>query len=52
MTRRAIAVLVTLALIAAAAAACGRYGPPRRPARASSAPAPATVPVTDPAVPR
>jgi hypothetical protein len=43
-----------LLLAAALAFACGRYGPPQRAQKPepASAPASATVPLTDPAVPR
>jgi hypothetical protein len=45
MTGLALALAVTLVALA-----CGRYGPPQRPERPQ--PEPASVPLTDPAVPR
>jgi hypothetical protein len=48
MTRRVVAAALSVALLAALAAACGRYGSPHRIQR-SAAPAEA-VPVTDPGV--
>ena len=49
MNRLTAALVLVLATLAATVVACGRYGPPRRPAPAPPA---QSAPLTDPAVPR